>query len=50
LVAALANYQADLNRFAQAAIGRYIGEQPEGVVAYEATEVAEGDAKDDPGR
>jgi hypothetical protein len=50
LITALANYQADLNRFAQAALGRYIREQPEGVVAYEATEVAEGDPEDESGR
>jgi hypothetical protein len=50
LVAALANYQADLNRFAQAALGRYLIEQPEGVVAYDATEVAEDDRGDQAGR
>lgn len=44
LIAALANYQADLNRFAQGALGRYLREQPEGVVAYEAREVADDDS------
>lgn len=35
LVAALANYQADLNRFAQGALGRHLRDQPVGGVAYE---------------
>jgi hypothetical protein len=50
LAAALANYQADLNRFAQAAIGRYMRYQPDGVVAYEEREVVDGDREDEPGR
>lgn len=41
LTAALANYQADLNRFAQAALGRYLSGQPKDMVAYEETEVVE---------
>jgi hypothetical protein len=50
LVAALANYQADLNRFAQAALGRFLREQPEDLVAYDTTEVAEDDREDEAGR
>jgi hypothetical protein len=50
LVAALADYQADLNRFAQGALSRYIRDQPEGVVAYEAREVAEADRDGELGR
>jgi hypothetical protein len=42
LVAALANYQADLNRFAQMALGRYLREQPDGVVTHEEREVGGG--------
>jgi hypothetical protein len=34
LVAAFAEYQPDLNRFAQAAVGRYLHELPEGVVKF----------------
>lgn len=36
LVEALAAYQGDLNRFAQGAIGRYVREQPDGLVQHEA--------------
>jgi hypothetical protein len=50
LVAALANYQADLSRFAQAALGRFLREQPEDLVAYDTTEVAEDDREDEAGR
>lgn len=47
LIGSLANYQADLNRFAQGALGRYISEQPAGVVAHEERESAEGEAGSD---
>jgi hypothetical protein len=35
LTAAFAEYQPALNRFAQAAVGRYLRELPEGVVEFE---------------
>ena len=34
LFGALANLQADLNRFAQGVLGRYLNNQPDGVVTY----------------
>lgn len=34
LFGSLANLQADLNRFAQAVLGRYLNNQPDGVVTY----------------
>lgn len=42
LVAALADYQGDLSRFAQGALGRYLREQPDGVVAYEEHQLDDG--------
>ena len=39
LLTTLADYQADLNRFAQGALGRYIGDRADGIVSYEATEI-----------
>jgi hypothetical protein len=38
LVASFADYQPALNRFAQAAIGRYLRELPDGVVQFEAAQ------------
>ena len=38
LAGALASLQADLNRFAQSAIGRLLRNQPKGIVAYEEVE------------
>jgi hypothetical protein len=38
LAAVLGDYQADLNRFAQGAVGRFLRDQPEGVVSYEETD------------
>lgn len=35
LVASFAEYQPALNRFAQAAVGRYLRDLPEGVVQFE---------------
>lgn len=35
LLTTLADYQADLNRFAQGALGRYIGDRADGIVSYE---------------
>jgi len=32
LLTTLADYQADLNRFAQGALGRYIGDRADGIV------------------
>jgi hypothetical protein len=41
LVATFADYQPALNRFAQAAIGRYLRELPDGVVVHEGEENGE---------
>ena len=38
LAAALAEYQPALNRFAQAAVGRYLSELPDGVVEFEGSD------------
>jgi hypothetical protein len=38
LITALAALQYDLNRFAQAALARYLNERPDGVVSYEETQ------------
>lgn len=46
LIATLANYQGDLNKFSQVALGRYFREQQEGVVTHDQIVVELGDRPD----
>jgi hypothetical protein len=47
LIVALADYQGDLNRFAQAVVGRYIRELSDGIVTHETREVVDGAESDE---
>ena len=38
MIGVLANYQAELNTFAQAALGRYLHELPAGIVHHDAAD------------